>query len=509
MARPLPYPGFSWSFAQHAAGLKPNELYNFLMCAAPFEGEKNGSYDEKITALMIAYDVLTPNKRGEKLDAWRDYQQLLAELGLIYSTMISPSLKLTEAGHMFLAGGLGFSELIGIQSLRYQYPNGQKSTISKEIRNSLESAGITPSKNLTEVQATSGVLIKPGTLMLRILISLFEAGFKPRITTSECQTFLLPCRTNAEWATALSEILAHRKNNSDISKINPGTRRNIQEWLKFLMQSDLFESDGAKAIWLSDTALANLAKLKEICLEQEDPSTFWIPSAYDIPSRLTWFDWFGHLPFNAQKLLQIAGLEDEYVKQNYIAGTEEMDEESESPEMKNVCLKPLDLKKLCRDTPFTFSDDVNALAESLLQGAQKRHAKTLLHDRIIMELAEIFIAQGASVESDPDSIDLFSVWPSGKSAIFEIKTVTRRSLQGRLRTAVGQVEEYAYRRQRDGAGISDRVVVVNTELDSKAWQADFLNNYLDIGLICKPVASYSAFAPNNAGTKEHWIKLGG
>lgn len=506
MARPLPYPGFSWSFAQHAAGLKPVELYKFLMCAAPFEGEQSGSYDEKITKLMIAYDVLTPNKRDGKPDAWRDYQQLLAELGLIYSTMINHSLKLTEAGHMFLAGELGFSELIGIQALRYQYPNGQKSTISKEKRSSLKLGGITTPENLTEVQATSGVLIKPGTLILRILISLSEAGHEPRITTSECQAFLLPCRTNAEWTTALSEILAHRQINTDITNINRGTRRNIQEWLKFLRQSDLFESDGAKAIWLSDAALANLAELKEICCEQEAPSTFWIPDAYDIQTRLTWFDWFGHLPFNTQKLLQIAGLGDEYIERNYFAGTEE--EGAVSPDMSSVSLRLLDLNNLGRDAPFAFSGDIEALAESLLQGAQKRHAKTLLHDRIIKELAEIFIAQGASVEFDPDSIDLFSVWPSGKSAIFEVKTVTRRSLQGRLRTAIGQVEEYAYRRQRDGAGVSDRVVVVNTELDSEAWQIDFLNNYLDIGLICKPAASYSAFAPKGAVTKEHWLKLG-
>jgi len=82
---------------------------------------------------MIESNILTSNLRDDVPDAWRDYQQLLAELGLIYSTKISPTLYLTNLAHMFLAGELGFSELVGMQALRYQYPNGQKSTIGARL----------------------------------------------------------------------------------------------------------------------------------------------------------------------------------------------------------------------------------------------------------------------------------------------------------------------------------------------------------------------------------------
>jgi hypothetical protein len=119
--------------SQHAVGLKPDTLYAFLQCAAPFEGEVRGSFGSKITELMIESNILTSNLRDDVPDAWRDYQQLLAELGLIYSTKISPTLYLTNLAHMFLAGELGFSELVGMQALRYQYPNGQKSTIGARL----------------------------------------------------------------------------------------------------------------------------------------------------------------------------------------------------------------------------------------------------------------------------------------------------------------------------------------------------------------------------------------
>lgn len=507
--RPLPYPGHSWSFTQHAVGLNPKTLYDFLMCAAPFEGDTSG-YKEKITALMIASEVLTPNERDGIPDAWRDYQQILAELGLIYSTKICRALTLTELGHMFLAGEVGFAELVGIQALRYQYPNGQKSTIQSRLRKELKSASIPCPDTLTELQANRQILLKPGTLILRVLIELYAAGLNPSLSASECQAFLIPCSTNSEWPNAISEIIAHRKSSSNINAVYRHSRRNIQDWFKFLQKSDFFRNGHTEHLSLSVYAISNIDLVKDYCDSQEAMESFWIPVDFDTPGRLSWFEWFGHIPFEAQKALRFDVANDpNYLEQNYVAGVEEEDKDSEviSFDISAINLKSLDLMHLGRDTPFEFSGDIESLAESLRNGAQKRHAKTLLHDRIIKELAESFIAQGATVESDPNSVDLFASWPSGNSAIFEVKTVTRRSLQGRLRTAIGQIEEYAYRRQCSGAGVSDRVVVVNTELDSKAWQTSFLTDHLGIGLICKPTSSYSAFAPSNARTKEYWLEL--
>ena len=507
MSRALPYPGHTWSFTQHAVGLNSQTLYDFLKCAAPFEGDVGG-YDEKITALMIASGILTSNERDGVDDAWRDYQQLLAELGLIYSTKICPALTLTELGQMFLAGEIGFSELIGIQALRYQYPNGQKSTISSRLRDELAAAGNSFPATLTELQVNKQILIKPALLILRVLMNLSEAGHSPSLSVSECQAFLLPCRVNSEWPMALSEVISYRVSPSDINSINRHARRNIQDWFKFLNKSDFFVVDSGGNISISEYALNNLDVLKTYCNDQENASNFWIPVAFDIPSRLSWFSWFGNIPFVAQNLLRAdLDREPEYVKENFVAGLDDDREDDEIIATNNteLKLKPLDLEHLGRNTPFVFTDNISALAESLRQGAQKRHAKTLLHDRIIKDLAETFILQGATVHSDPDSIDLYALWPEGNSAIFEIKTVTRRSMQVRLRTAIGQIEEYEYRRLISGESPSDRVVVVNAEVEQNAWQRLFLTEHLGIGLICKPTTSYSAYAPDSALTKQHWL----
>lgn len=508
MTRPLPYPGHTWSFTQHAVGLNPKTLYGFLQCAAPFEGEVEG-YGEKITSLMIASGILTANERDGVADAWRDYQQLLPELGLIYSTKICHALTITELGQMFLAGEIGFSELIGIQALRYQYPNGQKSTIQARLRGELVAASVASPATLTELQADHQVLIKPGLLILMVLIELYDAGHNPSLSPSECQAFLLPCRDNTEWPAALSEIIAHRSSPSGIDSVNRHSRRNIQDWFKFLQKSDFFVDDSGQ-ISLSAISLNNLDTIKSFCSSQEDVATFWIPTQFDIPARLGWFTWFGNIPYAAQKLLRAEPEKDaEYVAKNFVAGLEEERDEDEAIAVDNASLnlKPVDLEHLGRNTPFNFTDDIAALAESLRKGAQKRHAKTLLHDRIVKALAEAFIAQGATVESDPDSIDLLAAWPDGHSAIFEVKTVTRRSIQGRLRTAIGQVEEYAYRRQSAGSPPSDRVVVINAEIEKTAWQRSFLTEHLKIGLICKQSTSYSAYAPASSLTKHHWLPL--
>lgn len=510
MVRPLPYPGHTWSFTQHAIGLNAKTIYDFLKCVAPFEGWRY-EYKERITELMIAAGVLTPNQRNGRDDAWRDYQQLLTELGLIYSTKICPTLTLTNLGQMFLAGEIGFSELIGMQSLRYQYPNGQKTVIQSRLRGEIDPSDFENIETLTEFQVNQQILIKPGTLVLRILLELNSSKFNSYISIPECQAFLLPCRVNSEWKIALSEIMFHRRSIVDISSINLHAKRNIQDWFKFLTKSDFFcmshDAQGNCVLVLSTYAKENIVLMHEYCKSQEAATSFWIPQDFSKTSMISWFDWFGTISFDEQKTLRV-DIENnqDYLDNNYTAGIDEEDSKTSSGTSININLNPLDLVHLGRNTPFSFTGDINALAENLRAGAQKRHAKTLLHDRIIKGLAETFIDQGALVEADPDSIDLFATWPSGNSALFEVKTVTRRSLQARMRSAVGQIEEYAYRRQCMGASFSDRVIVINTELNSDSWQANFLTQYLDIGLICRPTYTYSAFAPDNSLTSEYWLE---
>jgi hypothetical protein len=507
MSRKLPYPGHSWSFTQHAVALDPVTLYDFLKCAAPFEGQSEENYRTGITNLMVELKILTPNVRGQVPDAWRDYQQVLAELGLIYSTTLSPSLRLTDIGHLYLAGEIGFSELIGMQALRYQYPNGQKSTIQARLRTELSSQNQTVPSTLIELQANKGVLVKPGVLVLRILIELMKLTEKAIITVDECQKFLLPCTKNSEWPLAIQEIIAFRKNTTrDLQHENQHSRRNFQDWFKFLSKSDFFDRVDASQITLSDYAIENMHWVGLCCDKQEDLSSFWIPTNFDILERKDWFSWFGSLDDESQLILRTDVTNDKkYSSINYVGSPNNTDFDLPNAGVSSeVNLQDLDLDSLERDPNFNFSGDMSLLVENLRKGAEKRHAKTVLHDKIIKQLADRFILQGAKVKSDPNTIDLYAQWPSGDSAIFEVKTVTRKSFQNRLRSAIGQIQEYTYRKNFQGPEKSDRIIVVNTIISDSAWQADFLTDYLKIGLICETKGSYKAFSPVSSCTRQYW-----
>lgn len=507
--RDLPYPGHSWSFTQHSIAITAATLFGLLKCASPFEGLA-GDFSAKITDLMVHEEILTPNERDGRPDAWRDYQQVLAELGLIYSTLISPVLTFTDAGHMFLAGEIGFSELIGTQAARYQYPNGQKSTIQRRLSKALNDSGISFSGSMIELQAQRGVLLKPAILILRLLIELTETKNDAHLSVSECQAFLIPCARNSEWPVAFSDIVAWRKMKSqvDIDIVNSHSRRNIQDWFNFLKKSDIFSAGSMNTIRLSDYALQNLTTIKQLCGKEEAIDSFWIPSAFTREEKLTWFNWYGHIPFAAQGLLKSDDLDDEYIERNYIGGIEYDDEDQETGGFSSFSmnLKPVDFDALSRDVDFVFNDneDLGDILARLKRGAYKRHSKTLLHDQIVRDLAERFQCQGATVLEDKNSIDLMAKWPKGEEAIFEVKTVSRRNLQDRMRKAIGQVEEYAYRRRTGNSQLVDRIIVVNTDIDKSAWQVDFLNQHMGIGLICKAKTNYCGYPPFNAASKRFW-----
>jgi hypothetical protein len=441
MNRPLPYPDYKWSFTQHAEGFKPKTLYNLLSAAAQFEGLKS---DSNLDSLIIELGVLTPNERKGKFSPWRDYQQILAELGLIFSTTSTPSrqIMLTELGRMYLSGEIGFSELISVQALKYQYPNGQKF-------------------KFIQVHINNQILIKPGVLILRVLVELLQRGLLPKLEVSECQAFLTPCRSNSEWVLALEEIMLFRNGSASpqsLDSIHHDTRRNIQDWFKLLSFSDYFDAD-KNSIKLSRYAIDNIELMKEICAYEENLLNFWIPQSSASEERLKWFAWFGFLTFQNQKFLRKEIVEADYLRRNYVVGINESEDvQSEQVEIR---LSPLNLEYLARNSPVRVNTDLTELVKNIQEGIEKRHAKTLLHDRIIKKLATTFIAQGAKVFSDPDSIDLFTEWSEEDSAIFEVKTVTSRSFQGRLRTAIGQIEEYAYRKMSDQLVHSDKVIVIN------------------------------------------------
>jgi len=207
----LPYEGYSWSMTQHIAPATDSAtMYELLNAAYIFSGDSK--YRELITDHMIEKDLLTPNIRAdqEKPQLWRDYQQVLPELGLIFSTRFTNSVKVTPIGLMWLDGIIGYSELISTQCLRIQYPNGHKQNISPGLKQKLRKNSVLPPNTRTELDWTNGILIKPGVLILRILIELSKKGNLEGISIEECGHFLLPSKRNDVWDQVLFQLLKNK-----------------------------------------------------------------------------------------------------------------------------------------------------------------------------------------------------------------------------------------------------------------------------------------------------------
>jgi len=195
----LPYPGYSWSFSQHMGKVSPRELFSLLAITYRYRYKSN--YESLINKAIVDEKVLTANIRTDsgQVDAWRDYQQILAELGLIYSTRYEALPHLTPIGLAYIDGTIGYSELLSTQVLSYQYPNGHKTTISNSLKNKLLAANFSIPRSRVELDANSGVLVKPGVLILQILVELYRNREQPTLNTRECLFALVPTKTNNDW----------------------------------------------------------------------------------------------------------------------------------------------------------------------------------------------------------------------------------------------------------------------------------------------------------------------
>lgn len=501
LIRPLPHPGFAWSFTQHAAGFDENTIRGMLSCALPFQGQEK--VGPQITELMLNAGLLTANERDGKPDAWRDYQQILSELGLIVSTKLCPKLRLTDVARAFVAGELPFRQLMQMQVFRYQYPNGQKHDRSPALKAALEANGNLVPESLIDLHINSGVLIKPALLILQVLVGLLDSGEVAQITADECRAFLLPCKTNGSWDSAVKDIRTARSSGVDQSTLHAETKkRNIQDWFKLIELTGLFETDGKSYVALNQIGRSSVQELRVMCSQQTVPEAFWLPSGHSLENRRDWFRYFGGINAAYEELEPSSQVAD--VENNGISSRDDMLSDDKPTVTGPVRLVDFDSSKLfSRDAP-DLSSSMKDLAQKVVDGAIKRHAKTVMHDQIVLRYAERFQSQGAEVKVDPNSVDLFVKWTPEQIAIFEVKTVTHRSLSGRMRLAVGQVKEYAYRLTDEIGFEPEQAIIIDRAVDASSWQRGFLNDYMKIGLICTGPPVEDFYAPSSYSTANRW-----
>lgn len=494
-----PFPGYSWSFTQHGVGFRPENLFGLLKTAVSFAGFQPRR--EVINRFLAEAGILTRNIREERgPDAWRDYQQILPELGLIYSTDLVPAIRPTPIGLALLDGLLGYSEVLTTQALRYQYPNGFKDDVSNRQRVALHGTALAGAASLIDLQMRTGVLVKPGVILLQSLLNLREVGERHAfLTTSEIQQHLVPIYHYQQELPPAERIIAQRRRRAELPRF--GRRRNIQDWMRFLGQTDLFVIANQE-LRLSEVATQNIGRVRSLLAYHQAPDSYWVPRDANEGTRVTWFAHFGSLSLRSQWALLERQISKDYEKKNYVAGRDDIDEVTASePEGLRVRLEGIgaDLREVQVNGELPRAGEavpVLPTLEELQRRYRQAEKQRSFHARMVAELATMFRARGAQVTEDPNSVDLLVSAAGIEESILEVKTVTTRNLIYRVRLGVGQLYEYQFRREREVGSRASLALVLSSDIPAENELVRFLNGHLGMGLVSRTDAGgYRGHAP--------------
>jgi hypothetical protein len=483
----LPYPGYSWSFNHHMGRVNSREVFALLESAYRFRQYSN--YRSLVNQALVNEGIFTPNVRADsgQVDAWRDYQQILPDLGLIYSTRYIKQPQLTPIGLMYIDGTIGYSELFSTQVLSYQYPNGHKTDISPAVRQELSQAGIRIPANRTELDVNSGILIKPGVLILQILVELYRKGHSPTLDTRECFLALVPTIRNDTWNEAYARLIQLRQTDNTSNAVNDRRLRDVQEWFQFLGQSDFAVKEGNR-ISLSFAASMEIEQLQAILNFHVDPATFWMPSSsVKSENALSWYGFFGCPSIESQWITPDELRSQEYLNENY--PDHKLLDEIDSPPV--VEISEINLRPFSPSIPEFVETPVEVDIENVIQGRMRLRDKTRQHQEIIARLAVRLTELSYNVADDPNSVDLLAE-KNGFETIFEIKTINRRNFQPRIRLGVGQLSEYRYRRQLQTQMRPNSILVLSNTLHLPEWAHNYFSSDVNIGLLSSKVDTFWA-----------------
>ena len=286
----VPYEGISWPITQHAGVLSKTVLDGLLNACLLCNNERPNA--QIINNYLIEHGILTENYRTDsnQSDAWRDYQQILSEFGLLYSTRVCRDIRLTPVAMAYLEHRIDYEETIGLQIMRYQYPNGHKSQLSPSLKASFGENF--PYESYTEMQDALNICFRPAVLVLQILYALWSAGEQSVITLDEMQTYVGRCLRHSDVEACVRMIVNGRNHSQQLAPL-PRARRNMADWMRVLNQTALFTlSYDGDHISLSGFSIRKRMVIQEICSRLSQPDSFWYYSEGDFKQK--WFDFYGN-----------------------------------------------------------------------------------------------------------------------------------------------------------------------------------------------------------------------
>ena len=490
----LPYPGYSWRLNHHMGRVTPGHLYHILWAANRFSNSADPAAD--INNYLIVNGQWTPNIREDsgQPDGWRDYQQTLSELGLTYSLEVLQQITPTTLGLALLDGSLGFSEVMTLQALRLQYPNGHHVAVSSAQRTELVETAYARVGTFTELQTLAGVQIRPAVLAWRVLRRLYERGRAAELSIDEIESYLMRCATNGDYAACADAIISARAGGVNLARLGPRQRRNAQDWIKFLRLTSIFSATGDRQPVLTISAFGgdHGFEIDEICRALETPGSFWQPGAVTAAERLRWYSEFGGIDLSIPELPQvITEQQDEFV------GGGEKDVQPEVFE-EGITGGKIELR-VFEGLPLPERLPGNLTIESVYSAELSTRAHRL-HDQMVLLIAQTCQARGATIFEDPGSVDLL-VLHQQQEFIVEVKSVTPRNFIARLRYALGQVLHYDFLRSPDTQLPRRKVIALAAQLPLDSWSINFLNNHLDMDLLTLESGRLRIHSPSEASAQ--------
>ena len=456
----------------------PRTLYHILWAANTYAASRDPS--SEIKQYMIANQLLTANVRTDsgQPDAWRDYQQILPELGLIFSTAIEDQIRPTPLGLSFLDGAISFSELMAYQALRYQYPNGHQVAIQRPQRQLLSGTQYESTPTLSEIQQLSGVRIRPAVLVWHVLRALEGAGERVSLSVSELENYLVRCYRHEDTNACIEAVLRSRRNGIALPSYGSHARRNAQDWIKFLILTGLFGgAAGAGAnVGIALVSEEDRAAIDDICARLVSPASFWNTTNVHQIDRRGWYGYFGTLDLSVP-FIPAPQVSDE-ASSEYVGGREHIEPSEESETVGGITAMQLQpFQPISIGSPSSSSQTIESIYSAELSISAHR-----LHDTMVNLIASRCSARGATVFQDPSTVDLLVQFREIEFLI-EVKSVTPRNFISRLRYAIGQVLHYDYLRSIGSTVQRRRVIGVAAQVRPDSWCIEFVNGHLHFDLL--------------------------
>lgn len=461
----------------------PQELYHILWAANAYSYTADPSTE--INNYLVVNRLWTPNIREDsgQPDAWRDYQQTLSELGLMYSRNVVPRIMPTALGMAFLDGSLGFSEIMTLQALRFQYPNGHQAAISSGQDQDLAGTPFATARDNVELQMVAGVSLRPAVLVWRVLRELKARHQVQGLNADDIERCLIPCATHADTNACIEAIVAERAGGPVLPRLGPLQRRHAQEWIRFLRFSPIFEAGEETDLFLriSDFGETHAAEIDRICDALERPETFWRPELPLTPAqRLQWYAEFGGIDLSLPELPEVEPVT-LGPSPEFIAGREAQEDSEETylpTEVGAINPRPFDPTL----EPGQPSGPGGSVTIESVYTAELTTSQHRLHDQMLALIGRTCREKGADVYTDPSSVDLL-VRFMGTEFIVEVKSVTPKNFIPRLRYALGQVLHYDYLRSIETTEPCRNVIALAARLPSTSWSIPFVTDYLGMDMI--------------------------